>query len=156
MRASRTVLLLTLPFLLAANDVPLDPAAHRPGTSEASLTVSFTNLRSAKGMLRACLTRDARFFPNCEKDPHAIRESTAATADARLSFPNVASGDYALSVLHDENANARADMLMGIPREGVGFSRNPRLRFGPPKFEAARFRIGTGDVAQEIRLQYFL
>ncbi|MCE7796054.1 DUF2141 domain-containing protein [Sphingobium sufflavum] len=156
-RTRRIAALLALPLLLAANDAPAPsgPAGQTTGQS-ATLTVSFTGLRSAKGYVRACLTRDPRFFPNCEKDPHALKQSVAATPPARISFSAVASGDYALSVLHDENGNARADMLLGIPREGFGFSENPRIRFGPPKFAAARFHIGTGDLTKEVRLQYFL
>ena len=46
-------------------------------------------------------------------------------------------GDYAVSVIHDENNNAKLDTFAGIPREGFGFSRNPAIRFGPPKFSAA-------------------
>jgi uncharacterized protein (DUF2141 family) len=66
-------------------------------------------------MLRACLTHDPKFFPGCDKDPDARTASVAATTGARLRFEGVASGDYAVSILHDENANGRADMLLGIP-----------------------------------------
>lgn len=151
--------LLLAPLFLAANSdaIPIvAPSMATAGASAASLSVSFSGLRSAKGYLRACLTRDPRFFPNCDRDPHAMKESIVASPQARLSFANLPSGDYALSVLHDENGNARADMLMGIPREGVGFSENPRLRFSAPKFDAARFRVGTSALSMEVRLQYFL
>ncbi len=143
-------------LLLAGNSalLPSLPAPLSP--SEASLTVSFSGLRSDKGFIRACLTREPRFFPSCEKDPHALKDSVAAGPHARLSFTGIASGDYALAVLHDENGNSRADMLMGIPREGVGFSENPRLRFSAPKFDAARFRVGSRDLTMDVRLQYFL
>lgn len=148
--------LMAVPLLLAGNNATTVPATPTPATAQASLTVNFSGLRSAKGFVRACLTRDPRFFPNCDKDPHAMKESIAASPNAHLNFTGIASGDYALSVLHDENANSRADMLLGIPREGFGFSENPRIRFGPPKFDAVRFRIGTTDLTKEVRLQYIL
>lgn len=118
--------------------------------------MSVTGLRSGKGLIRACLTRDPRFFPNCAKDPESLNASVPASPDARLRFTHVAAGDYALAILHDENGNARADMLLGIPREGVGFSENPRIRFGPPKFEAARFRVDARTISQMVTIKYFL
>jgi len=157
----RTAFLAAGLLLLAGNNGPVDQAAIAPtivaghGT-EASLIVSFAGLRSARGLMRVCLTRNPRFFPGCDKDPDAFKASVAAGPTANLRITGIASGDYALSVVHDENANARADMLLGIPREGVGFSENPRLLFGPPTFRAARFHIGGQDVAKLVRIRYFL
>ncbi|MET0240939.1 MAG: DUF2141 domain-containing protein [Sphingobium sp.] len=139
---------MVLPLLLTANSAAADTGGN--------LTVRFTGLRSAKGMIRACLTQEQRFFLTCDKDPNAIRANVAAGPDARVRFHGVVSGDYALAVMHDENGNGRLDVMMGIPREGVGFSRNPAFHFGPPKFSAARFTIGAGDAAQEVRIKYFL
>ena len=73
-----------------------------------------------------------------------------------LRFAGLPTGDYALALIHDENANARLDTLAGIPREGFGFSRNPPIRFGAPRFAAARFTL-TGDAQkQQIRMRYIL
>ena len=55
-----------------------------------------------------------------------------------------------------ENGNGRLDTTLGIPREGVGFSRNPRLTFGPPRFSAAQFAVATPAVDQDVRVKYFL
>jgi uncharacterized protein (DUF2141 family) len=68
----------------------------------------------------------------------------------------VPSGNYALAVIHDANANGRLDTFAGIPREGFGFSRNPPIRFGPPKFEEARFAITAGLNSQTISVRYLL
>jgi uncharacterized protein (DUF2141 family) len=118
--------------------------------------VQITGLRSSKGMVRACLTRDPRHFPHCEKDPASFKQSVAAGPDAHLRFTGVPGGDYAITVLHDENKNFKADMLLGIPREGFGFSENPVIRFGPPKFAAARFHVEAGEVTKNIVMKYLL
>ena len=68
----------------------------------------------------------------------------------------LASGAYAVSLFHDENGNGRLDTILGIPREGFGFSRNPPIRFGPPRFDAARFAVTSGEAAQQVRLKYLL
>jgi len=73
-----------------------------------------------------------------------------------VRFRNLPSGDYALSIIHDENANGKLDTFAGIPREGFGFSGNPRIRFGPPKFDEARFTVTAGRNEQAIRVRYLL
>ena len=113
-------------------------------------------LRSSRGMLRACLTRDRHHYPDCEHDPVAFRTSVSASAGNGLVFDHLPAGDYALLILHDENGNGRIDKMLGIPREGVGFSRNPRLFMGPPSFDAVRFTVSSGVTQQTVRMHYFL
>ena len=149
--AARISGLATLLFLCGGATLP-DTAAPLGG----EVDVRFEGMRSTKGMIRACLTRDPRYFPKCEKDPAARRMSISASDPAEMRFNDLAPGDYALLVLHDENGNARVDTMLGIPREGVGFSRNPKLIMGPPAFEAVRFAVGDHAVEQVVRLKYFL
>jgi len=149
-RGLATIALMMLALL------PAQAAAAATAGEGGALGVTFEGLRSSKGMLRVCLTRNRALFLKCENDPEALRASVAASPGARVSFDHVPPGDYALLVLHDENGNAKIDTLLGIPREGVGFSRNPKLSFGPPKFDAVRIRIGTGPSETDVTLKYFL
>jgi uncharacterized protein (DUF2141 family) len=73
-----------------------------------------------------------------------------------MDFAAVPPGDYVLAVIHDENGNAKVDTFLGIPREGVGFSRNPPMKMGPPKYEAARFHVASGANEMDVTLKYFL
>jgi uncharacterized protein (DUF2141 family) len=101
-----------------------------------------------------CLTTQADQFPNCQKDPHARHMTVPAHAATTLSFTNLPSGSYALALIHDENGNGKLDTMLGIPREGFGFSRNPAIRFGPPKFADARVIVTSGEVEEQIRVKY--
>jgi uncharacterized protein (DUF2141 family) len=119
------------------------------------LDVSLSQVRSAKGMLRVCLTADPDNFPACVDDADAVTRSIPAGTHA-LRFDGLPLGHYAVAVIHDENNNARLDTFAGIPREGFGFSRNPAIRFAAPRFAAARFAV-TGDAnLQQIRMRYML
>ncbi|MBO9581824.1 MAG: DUF2141 domain-containing protein [Sphingobium sp.] len=129
-------------------------AADEPATG--TLAVRFEGLRSAKGMVRACLTRDPKLFLHCEKDPAALTASVAAGPGAHMDFAKVPVGDYVLAVIHDENGNNKVDTFLGIPREGVGFSRNPAMAFGPPRYEAAKFHVAAGPATLDVKLKYFL
>ena len=120
-----------------------------------SLQVEIDHLRSSKGMLRLCLTADPDNFPNCVDDRDAVTRSVPA-GQTSIRFPALPRGDYAVAVIHDENGNKKLDTFAGIPKEGFGFSRNPAIRFGPPRFSAARFSLTTDAEEQQIRMRYML
>ena len=118
-----------------------------------SLDIAVSGLRSAKGMIRVCLTADPANFPGCVDDRHAITRSVPANQpDIRIL--GLAPGNYAAAVIHDENSNAKLDTFAGIPREGFGFSRNPRIGFGPPRFSSAAFAVGGVAETQRISMRY--
>lgn len=126
-----------------------------PSPESVTLSVSLAGLRSTAGEVRVCVTHDARRFPGCKGTGGVQVIVPAAQADA-ISITGLAPGSYAVSVQHDENANHRLDRSpFGLPTEGVGFSRNPVLTFGPPSFKAAAVDVAAGSTTA-IRMKYFL
>ncbi len=117
------------------------------------LDVTVDRLRSAKGLIRVCLTADPANFPACVDDADAVTRSVPA-GTRLVHFTGLPYGGYAIAVIHDENSNARLDTFAGIPREGFGFSRNPAIRFGPPRFEAARFQLVGATETQQVNMRY--
>lgn len=126
------------------------PGAAPPGT----LDLSVAELRSQKGTLRICLTRDPANFPRCIDDSMAVKRNIPAAAP-RTQFTGLASGGWAVALIHDENDNRKLDTFAGIPREGVGFSRNPPLGFGAPRFDRAKFAVGTDGAEEQVKMRYF-
>ncbi len=106
--------------------------------------------------MRLCLTRNPAHFPDCNRDPAAVKRSVGAGQAGSIRLAGMTPGVYALAVIHDENANGRLDKFMGVPREGFGFSRNPRIRMGPPRFDEVRFELGPGRGRQSVRMKYLL
>jgi uncharacterized protein (DUF2141 family) len=125
------------------------------GSATADIEVSIEKLRNHKGVLHLCLTREPAHFPDCKSDPRAVTRSTPANSGL-IRIGGLAPGGYALAVFHDENRNRKLDMLMGIPREGFGFSRNPVVRFGAPKFRQVRIDLRAGFTRETVRMQYLL
>jgi uncharacterized protein (DUF2141 family) len=121
----------------------------------AELEVRLDRLRNRQGAIHLCLTREAAHFPDCGKDPAALKRTVPATVGS-VRFTAVPPGRYALAVLHDENRNGRLDTFGGIPREGFGFSRSPKVLFGPPRLDQVRFQIPAGFTHQTVRMQYLL
>jgi uncharacterized protein (DUF2141 family) len=107
-------------------------------------------------MLHLCLTQSSNSFLDCRTDPKARKLSLPVRGQPKLHFGGLAPGSYVIAVIHDENGNGRLDTFLKIPREGFGFSRNPRIRMGPPRFEEVRFAVAAGANGQQVRVKYLL
>ena len=122
-----------------------------------TVTVTVTNLRNSDGVVRACMTTNAERFPRCQGTAGAHSTVVPAGQAATLTFRDVDPGTYAIALLHDENNNGRADRALGMmPTEGFGFSRDARVRMGPPRFSDAAITIGSSPVRQTIRMRYMV
>lgn len=126
--------------------------ANAPATE---LDVEIERVRNGRGHLHLCLTRNPAYFPNCRGDSKAITRSIPASV-VRVRFGDIVPGGYAISIFHDENGNRKLDTTIGIPREGFGFSRNPVVRFGAPKFRQVRIDVKAGFTREVVRMQYLL
>ncbi|WP_373487279.1 DUF2141 domain-containing protein [Blastomonas sp.] len=119
------------------------------------LNIAVDGLRSSKGLLQLCLTANERSFPDCNDDP-AARKLTAQAREGVARFNGLPPGQYALAIIHDENGNNKLDTFAGIPKEGIGFSRNPSFSFGPPRFAKVLFIAQGEGINQRVRIKYYL
>jgi len=120
-----------------------------------AVEIDLDGLRNSKGVIQACLLRDRKRFPDCKADPQAIKLTVPASS-GRLMFTDLEPGEYAIALFHDENANGKLDTLLGIPREGFGFSRNPVVRFGAPRYDQVSIEIAAGFTRIRVKVQYLL
>lgn len=138
-------------FLLSAAALLALPGAAPLSTVE----INVDHLRSAKGLLQLCLTAQERSFPDCNDDP-AARKLTVRAKDGAARFANLPAGEYAVAIVHDENGNNKLDTFAGIPKEGIGFSRNPSFSFGPPSFDRVLFVAQGAGTSQRVKIKYYL
>lgn len=122
-----------------------------------TITITVTDLRNTKGVVRACMTTVENVFPRCIKDPDSHRTVVDAADTVTIRFEDVAPGDYAIALLHDENEDGKANRVLGMaPKEGYGFSRDAPVRMAPPDWEDAVFTVGSASQELRIRMRYFL
>lgn len=133
--------------------VGLSHAGAMASANTSSLTVNVSGLRNAKGNVLVCVTANPKYFPNCSKDPASFRAKVSARSASTISFEGMPAGTYAAALMHDENANSKLDTAAFIPKEGFGFSRNPAVVTGPPKFKSAAFAL-NGAGSQSIKMKY--
>jgi uncharacterized protein (DUF2141 family) len=71
----------------------------------------------------------------------------ADAEEASVVIENVEPGEYAVSVMHDENGNNKLDTgTFGIPIEKTGFSNNARGKMGPPAFKDCMIKVEDDSV----------
>ncbi|WP_309722161.1 DUF2141 domain-containing protein [Armatimonas sp.] len=115
---------------------------------ETTLTVEVSGMRSTKGQMVYSLFSGPEGFP--DKGEKAVASGQCVISPektAHFTIPKLAPGSYAVTLFHDENGNAKLDAkAFGIPKEGFGFSRDPKIRIGPPRFKDTAFAItGAGS-----------
>ncbi|RQP22656.1 DUF2141 domain-containing protein [Piscinibacter terrae] len=124
----------------------------------ADLDVVVENIRNANGNLIIALyspdTQQA--FP--AHPDKALRKIQVPAKEGKqtVHVENVSEGNFAVTIVHDENGNGTMDHnFLGMPREGFGFSNNPKVRFSLPSFEAASFHMTSGAKEISISLTYW-
>lgn len=105
----------------------------------ADLTVNVSEIEQGKGHVLVAVYAD-------EKSYNSGKASFSNTVKAinnqeTILFKNIPEGDYAIKMYQDENDNNELDFnMIGIPKEGYGFSNNVG-QFGAPEYVEAKFTI---------------
>ena len=140
-------LLLGSSLLLAA---VIHGASYAQGDDVARLVIDITGADSNKGMIVASVFDSEASWM---KEPLYSESLPITGTRASWVIENIPYGEYAVSVMHDENGNGELDTgLMRIPTEPYGFSNNAKASFGPASWEDSKFRIESADVRARIVL----
>lgn len=125
--------------------------AEAPGRS---LTISVGNVRSAKGTVHVDICPQDKFLKD---DCPWSGQAPARLGTTQVIVRDLPPGQYAAQAFHDENGNTKVDRaLFGIPKEGVGFSRDARISFGPPSWASAVFAYNGSNAVIAFNMRYFL
>jgi uncharacterized protein (DUF2141 family) len=121
-----------------------------------TITIEVTNLKSNRGSVLVSLYDNAKYFP--QNAAKAVGKTKAGIQNgvAVAKFTNIPAGTYAAAILHDANDNLKMDFnIVGMPKEGYGFSNNARGTFGPPSFDKAAFKVTASEIRVSIKAAYF-
>ncbi|MBD2678168.1 MULTISPECIES: DUF2141 domain-containing protein [Nostoc] len=120
------------------------------------LTVEINGLRNQKGTLCFSLFSNEQGFPNRSDRAVASRCVAAKEASVSVIFDRLVPGNYAVAVIHDANDDGKLNIgFLGIPKEGFGFSRNPKIGIGAPSFQDTAILV-AGESSIQIELNYLL
>ena len=146
------------PYLPSTPDLGKAEAACRPNETGPAVLVLVTGLKDREGRIKAELypANDDDFLADdnllimAGKAFRRVETPVPPSGPVQLCLRVPGPGAYALSVLHDRDANRK----FGFSTDGVGFPNNPRLGLSKPKAAAARFPTGPGVSDISIRLNY--
>jgi uncharacterized protein (DUF2141 family) len=118
-----------------------------------TLTVRVERVKTASGPVICDLFNAGDGFPG----PSPIIGGTVrmqASDEPVCVWQRLPAGDYAVSVIQDENANGELDSnVLGVPLEGYGASNNVLPPTSAPLWSDSRFSVdGTAPVTLTIRL----
>jgi uncharacterized protein (DUF2141 family) len=112
------------------------------------ITISVNGFNSDKGKCIIYVFNKKQGFPDETKN--AVKTISCNISDGKCAtvLKDLPDGEYAISILHDENSNAKIDTnFFGIPKEGSGASNNPKSSDGPPTYTDAKFKYtGTTQI----------
>lgn len=118
--------------------------------SAADLTVHIDDVKSTDGNVMVAVYKADTFL----KQPLKGIGAKAATEGNLVVFKDLPEGEYAVAVYHDANSNGKMDSnVLGIPTEDYGFSNNAMGKFGPPKFDAAKFTMPAAGATLRVSLK---
>lgn len=135
--------------------VLLFPGALVAQEDRGAVVVEITGFRNSDGQAGVLLFSGEEGFP---MDHRLAVKKIFAGIDrnaCRVRLENIPYGIYGISVFHDENADGKLKKnFFGIPGEGIGVSRNPTIRFGPPRFKEAKFTLDSNEQRLAITIRY--
>lgn len=128
-------------------------ATHPAAGTGAAIVVDVSGVRDDRGVVRVDVCPRDRFLKDgCPW--HGFARSHAGVVSVRVE--GVPPGDYAAQGFQDANDNDRVDRgLFGIPKEGIGFSRDAPVHLSPPKWDDAVFAHGGGEQRITFALRYW-
>lgn len=129
------------------------PLAAAAANDEARLLVTLRQVSAAPGNLRVALYRDAETFRK-EDRAYQVVSAPAAAGEVKLAVDSLPAGRYAIVAYHDEDADGKLKLRLGMfPVEGYGLSNNPAV-IGPPRFADSAFDVAAPETSIAIDLSY--
>ncbi|HER09976.1 MAG TPA: DUF2141 domain-containing protein [Bacteroides sp.] len=142
---------LILTILLCFGPVPGLPAQSAP---TGTLEIVFTGIKSDRGNVAAGVNRSPEGWPRKPHMEFCWEKADLKDGTLIAEIENLPYGVYAISVLDDVNRNGKMEMILGIPREGWGFSNNPPFRLSIPDFDDCSFIVERPFTRITIDLRY--
>lgn len=116
-----------------------------PPVEKGKIFVEVSGIKPPKGNLYIGLYKEPSTFMKIDSAFMRIMIPVDSPLETAV-LKNVPAGEYAIAIFHDRNNNGVLDLNeLGIPKEGYGFSNNPKGISGQPKYENSVFNFTKSD-----------
>lgn len=121
-----------------------------PIAAASDLTVNVEGISQVQGTIMLGLFDEATYKGDGAVNGASLKvETTAVTA----TFEGLAPGEYAVRLYHDLNDDGEMNTNpFGMPTEPYAFSNDAKGRFGPAKWDDARFSVSADGTVHTITM----
>lgn len=133
-------------------------SASNPAVAKfnSNLTVEIDGVSDRQGQICFSLFKSSRGFPDSGNDAVDKRCVKITETPPKITFNDLPPNTYAVAVFWDDNSDGELNRnFLGIPTEKFGFSSNPVISTGPPKFSDSAILITGKNQVISIKLQSF-
>ena len=142
------LILFVFTFFPAASFIQAQPSGN--------LEIRITGLRNSRGKVNVNLFNKADGFPEDPVKSFGWKTVKIIPDTIVMVFEDLPYGNYAVSVLHDENGDGKMEKnFFGIPKEGFAFTNNCKPRMMSPSFSNAMIVLKQPKMKTELRMQYY-
>ena len=109
-----------------------------------TIVIRVPNLSNNTGKVMVALYKDGKNWLSLQTFRNAVEPIKNKSVE--VTFADLPTGDYAISLFHDENTNRELDLnFMGIPTERFAFSNIEGMIYSKPAFNTCKFKISPND-----------
>ncbi|MEM8616876.1 MAG: DUF2141 domain-containing protein [Pseudomonadota bacterium] len=122
-----------------------------PIAAAGTLTITLEDIKKTKGEVQIGIYDAATY-----EGGNAVAGTVVAITKASetVTIEGLAPGEYGIKMFHDVNGDGQMNTNpFGMPTEPYAFSNNAKGRFGPAKWEKARFTLTADGATQTIKIK---
>ena len=114
-----------------------------------------SNIRKKTGIIKIGMYNSDKGFPHNPAVSFSLAKDTISSGILRFFIPIEKPGSFSFSILDDENSNGKMDYFLRIiPKEGFGFSNNPKISGKAPQFSETSFYFSGGLMKVLVKMVY--
>jgi uncharacterized protein (DUF2141 family) len=125
---------------------------------KSGIELIISNIKPSDGLIQIGVFRSEEGYPDKPAYKFSLAKDTIKNGSVRFFIPVDEPGPVSLCILDDNNRNEEMDYVLGImPKEGFGFSNNPRISLrAAPLFSTTSFSYSGGIKEICIKMIYML
>ncbi len=122
---------------------------------KATLDIEISGFRNTKGVVLISLYTSEDQYPYEPYKSYTVTKDSIVNGKVHTTLPGLNPGQYGLCFLDDENGSGQMDNnLLGMPKEGYGFSNNVKPFLKRPEYESILFQLNPGITHLQLIVRY--
>ena len=119
-----------------------------------NIEITITNIKNSKGSILISFYKNPDNFPYKPFLSKKVAKTKIENGLIKVAYHGFEPGEYAMTLLDDENEDNDMNYRFFIPQEGYGFSNYVHKGLLPPDFIDCNFLVDEGVTKVTIKIKY--